>query len=306
MKTVDILLASYNGSQYIRTQIFSIMAQTHSDWNLIIHDDGSTDDTTSIIREFCKMDSRIKFIDDDMCFKNPGQHFMYMLRFSKSPFVCFCDQDDIWLENKLENMIGAISNKDNTKAQVVFSNAYLFYTKTNSLQGVLLSACPKRLKELLFINGGIHGSASIFNEKMRQYLQINNSYVSMHDHLLTLIGCSFGEVSFMEDRLFLYRQHDSNVTGNIVSSKLKRILNAFIDNKHRYVLHRETADAVIAFQDQYKGYLSTKDINIIDSYVKVISSKPLARFIGVMTNGFSLGGSYVHLWIKILTRRFWA
>ena len=59
MNNIDILMATYNGASYIRTQIQSLQAQTLTDWKLYIHDDGSSDDTMSILKEMKAMDSRI-------------------------------------------------------------------------------------------------------------------------------------------------------------------------------------------------------------------------------------------------------
>ena len=66
MNHIDILMATYNGGLYVRNQILSIIGQTYQDWKLIIHDDGSTDDTLSIIKELVHMDKRIQLIEDGM------------------------------------------------------------------------------------------------------------------------------------------------------------------------------------------------------------------------------------------------
>ena len=56
MPQIDILMATYNGGEYIAAQIRSLQNQTFSDWHLIVHDDGSTDDTLKIVNDFCKID----------------------------------------------------------------------------------------------------------------------------------------------------------------------------------------------------------------------------------------------------------
>ena len=69
MAKVDILLATYNGAKYIRSQIMSIICQSFEDWRLIIHDDGSTDETVAIIKRI--VDPRIVLIEDEKKFGNP-------------------------------------------------------------------------------------------------------------------------------------------------------------------------------------------------------------------------------------------
>ena len=63
METVNILLSTYNGEKYLAEQIDSIVNQTYTDWNLLIRDDGSTDNTVSIIKNYEEKDARIKFIN---------------------------------------------------------------------------------------------------------------------------------------------------------------------------------------------------------------------------------------------------
>lgn len=304
MEQIDILMATYNGANFITTQIYSILAQTFTNWNLIIHDDASDDETVEIIQSFCKKDKRIQLIIDENCFRNAGAHFLYLLQYSKAPFVCFCDQDDIWLENKLEVMYSSISLKEETKEHVIFSDAYLYNSK--GIWGKLLFSRPKCLKELLFINGGIHGSACIFNAKMREtLLSVKCDIVQMHDHLLTLVGCSFGEVDYLNDKLFLYRQHSRNVTGNIETHIVKRFINTFKSRNLKYVLDKKVIDAVTEFKIKYAERISVDDVRIIENYLQIVQApNPILRFYMIVANGYSIGNSKLHLWIKVLTRSF--
>ena len=142
MNKIDILMATYNGASYIIPQIQSLQNQTFANWKLYIHDDGSTDETMKIIQSIATTDSRICIIKDGIRFHESGLNFMHLLKFSKAPFCIFCDQDDIWLENKLELMLRFIEAKDNTIPQAVYSNSYI-YRKHLILAAMLLFAFPK-------------------------------------------------------------------------------------------------------------------------------------------------------------------
>ena len=63
---IAILMATYNGECYLNYQIESIMGQSFEDWTLYIRDDGSSDSTVEIVREYCKKDSRIMLVDDEI------------------------------------------------------------------------------------------------------------------------------------------------------------------------------------------------------------------------------------------------
>ena len=160
---VDILLAAYNGEKYIAQQIESIQSQTYQDWRLFIHDDGSQDDTVSICKRFDLSDERIFFLSDNVYGMGVARHFIYMLNFSTSSFVLFCDQDDVWFPDKLEKMLNAILVKNNEIPQAIFSNAYLWSEDKGIISHRNTLSYSRNLSELLFLNSGVQGSASIFN-----------------------------------------------------------------------------------------------------------------------------------------------
>lgn len=304
MSRIDILMATYNGEKYISAQIHSILYQSYSNWNLIIHDDGSTDKTVEIVKGFCKIDTRISLVEDNFKVQNAAIHFMYMLHFSNAQYICFCDQDDIWLDKKLETMFNTIQATNNAIPQVVFSDAYLLHDDSNLIDGKLLFVKPTKLKEILFTNGGIHGSASMFNAKMKECLDVKHTYVAMHDHLLTLIGCSFGQISYLNQKLFLYRQHQRNVTGNMNTSVFTRLKQAFGKSSHKYILSDKTIKGVKSFREVYFKNLALQDTFVLDNYIALIEYNTLRRFFTIVLHGYSLSHSRLHLWIKILTRQF--
>ena len=100
---IHILLSTYNGEQFLAEQIQSIPQQTVQDWKLLIRDDGSTDRTREIIREFVAQDSRIHWINENES-KNLGviKSFHNLAQFEEADVYFFSDQDDVWLPQKLE------------------------------------------------------------------------------------------------------------------------------------------------------------------------------------------------------------
>ena len=88
--SVAIVMATYNGEKYIAQQIDSIIAQTHQDWQLLVHDDGSSDSTMQIVAEYEKQDSRIRLIDDGVQFHNSSANFIHLLKNvdDKAEYIC--------------------------------------------------------------------------------------------------------------------------------------------------------------------------------------------------------------------------
>ena len=96
---VTIVLPAYNASKYLTETINSVISQTYQDFELLVIDDGSTDNTTDIDRDFCQRDSRIRLISQEnqgvSVARNTG------IKMARGEFIAFLDSDDLWLPNKL-------------------------------------------------------------------------------------------------------------------------------------------------------------------------------------------------------------
>ena len=97
---IEILMATYNGEKYIEEQIDSIINQTYTNWELLIRDDKSKDNTASIIEEYEKKDSRIKLLRDEKGNLGFVKNFEELLKNSQKDFIMFSDQDDIGNQTK--------------------------------------------------------------------------------------------------------------------------------------------------------------------------------------------------------------
>ncbi len=108
---VSIILPSYNVSDYISTAIDSCLEQTYKNWELIIVDDCSTDNTVSVIKEYLLKDSRIRFFRLD---KNSGSAVARSkaIELAKGRYIAFLDADDMWFKEKLEKQIEFMQKND--------------------------------------------------------------------------------------------------------------------------------------------------------------------------------------------------
>lgn len=117
---VTIIIPCYNAEKYIAETIQSVINQTYKNWELIVVNDGSTDNSLNIIKEFAANDSRVSFIDKENTGVSDTRNKAIAL--SKGEFIAFLDADDYWNENNLEVKINnLISHKD---CDYVFSNMY--------------------------------------------------------------------------------------------------------------------------------------------------------------------------------------
>lgn len=118
---VSIIMPAYNAGKYIADSIRSVLAQTCSNWELIVVDDGSTDDTASVVQQFASRDSRVKYFFQEN--GRLGKARNTGIAKASGSLIAFLDSDDLWLESKLELQTQAMSEQN---ADVVFCNAYVF------------------------------------------------------------------------------------------------------------------------------------------------------------------------------------
>lgn len=297
---IDILLATFNGEKYVKQQVLSILSQTYTEWNLLIHDDGSTDGTLDIIEALSKIDARIKIIEDGLKFGSPALNFLHLVRHSKNDYVMFCDQDDIWFDNKVQLMYDSIRYAEIDVPVVAYSDSYVWHP-SKGIQGYSNSYVARDLRHFLFQNGGVQGCSSIFNHKMANMISAYSGLCTMHDHLLQFIGCSCGTVLYIPVPLMLYRQHSGNFTGNIET------INTFNKIREHSKIPVMTRSHLYANYDMIKEFrhaLTLRDRQICNDYLNLDKKPLLKRLYLVIKDGFTLGQSKVLLIFKIMIRPF--
>ena len=229
---IAILMATYNGEKYICQQIDSILSQTCKDWELYIHDDGSTDNTIAVVESYVeKYPNKIHLIDD----KSTGgakYNFFYMFGQVEAPYYMTCDQDDVWLDKKIEltyDKMLTIENKADvpclvyTELRVVDSE---LNTIADTMSGYQSLDCHKRTINQFILQNSVTGCTMMVNralrDKMLRITDIDNTI--MHDWWAALVAAQFGKTAFIDEPTILYRQHGDNSLGALGINKLSYIV----------------------------------------------------------------------------------
>lgn len=224
MKSIYILLATYNGEKYLKEQLDSLFNQTYQNWTLWIHDDNSEDNTVNIIKKYMNIHpNRIVFLDDEISTGGAKENFTYLLNHIDNNFnyVMFCDQDDVWLDNRIElfckKMISSEYNFHD-KPIVIFSDLIVVNENLNIISDSMaksqklnpvISQTPHSLK----CQNVITGCAMMMNKKaLRCSLPIPKSAL-MHDWWIGLVVSKLGKNIFLNQTTILYRQHSNNQVG---------------------------------------------------------------------------------------------
>ncbi|MGL5260356.1 MAG: glycosyltransferase [Lachnospiraceae bacterium] len=222
--TVHILLSTYNGEAYLAEQLDSLLAQTYPFIKIYIRDDGSSDNTLSIIANYTNKYNHIVFLKDSLGNIGYEQSFWTLLRTCEpAAFYAFCDQDDIWYPNKVERGVYALQKKEETRP-LLYTSSYAYYNETLEFTGNAPKLnTPIQFKDVLFYTPAF-GFTILLNETLRtKALSVCSLEGIPHDGLCQKIAAEFGEIVYDSCVTAKYRRHTSTVT-YANSNKLQLIL----------------------------------------------------------------------------------
>lgn len=217
---VAILLATYNGEKYLPELLESIASQTFDDYCCFIHDDGSKDGTLQVVREYCGLYPDKFVLVDGKATKAAKSNFMYLLKCVEADYLMFCDQDDVWLPEKIEITREAMENAgEQEKPIAVYSNLKIVDSELNVIDASYYHFTGKNpfknnLVDLLKQNVVVGCTMMINRELRRMALGLSNiNNIFMHDWWLSLIAAAEGAVIYIDQPTILYRQHNNNTIG---------------------------------------------------------------------------------------------
>ena len=207
---ISVCMATYNGGKFIREQLESILSQLPPDAEIIIADDGSTDDTLLVVDSL--NESRIRVLPAE---RHLGviYNFERALRASKGEIVFLADQDDVWLPGKVEMCLAALNEAD-----LVMHDAFLL-----GLSDVFESAWGRngKLSDIRTYRSGVvanwwknsfTGCCMAFRRKVLDKALPFPKNLPMHDQWLGVVAEKYFKVSYVDEPLVDYRQHSSNAT----------------------------------------------------------------------------------------------
>jgi glycosyltransferase involved in cell wall biosynthesis len=223
MTRISVCMATYNGGQFVERQLRSIMQQLGVEDEVIISDDGSTDNTLQIISAFS--DRRIKILGN----KNrhgPVGNFENALLHSSGQFIFLADQDDVWLPEKVTIMCSLLMNHDLvlTDCIVIDQRDAILRPSFFKYRGSRPGFWPN-----LYRNSYI-GCCMAFRRDILVYILPFPAQIHMHDWWIGLLVEAKGRVAFYNKPLIKYVRHGGNAspTGEIGYTFSKQLINRFL------------------------------------------------------------------------------
>lgn len=264
---VLVLLSTYNGEKFLNSQLDSILNQktTHK-VDLLIRDDGSTDTTLDILTLYQKKyPDRITLIKG----KNIGYNksFFELINLADNyDFYALSDQDDIWLENKIETALEWLMKEDQLIPLLYGAPSYLVYDDLKPYGTTQMQKRKITFKNTI-IQNFLPGHEQVMNQLLLNELKknIDLSKIYVHDSWITNVAMVKGKVIFNNTPFVFYRQHKDNAIGygngyfSWIKERVRRIIKS--DNK-KYAIQ------INYFYEMYSHYLDEKDYNELHSFIK--------------------------------------
>ncbi|MFM9328682.1 glycosyltransferase family 2 protein [Paenibacillus mesotrionivorans] len=268
-RKIAILLTTYNGEKFIQELLDSILVTNHLEsLFLYIRDDGSTDNTIRILKQY-----RAKYKHNIQVYfgKNigilPGFNFLLKKSLEGDHFYfMFADQDDKWLDVKIDKLVTSLKANDLQKPKLVHSDLYVVNENLDIIsesfwQYQYLHSDSINLNQIL-IQNVVTGCTIGINRKLAEMVYPIPEEAVMHDWWIALTASAFGIIESINEPLVYYRQHSSNTIGaQEYFFSMKKLIEPFVMSK--YTRQAE------AFYLKYSDKLSESQRKMLNDFIRL-------------------------------------
>lgn len=270
---MTIVLATYNGEDYLNEQLDSIFNQSFINYQLLIGDDCSTDNTVKIIEEY-----QLKY-ENIYLIRNVQQlghvrNFENLISKVDSGYIALCDQDDIWYKDKLLEAISALESCNDTGTPMLFhsdlmgidSKNYTLYDSFFKERGYAFP--QKRSLDIMLGRSGIMGNTMVFNQALKKEILPFPKDLIVHDYWIALVNELVGRRVTFSKPLVKYRIHNRNTSKAFRST----IENKFLRNNILLPYHNIQREKVL--EEFRKRFIVKKeDLDIVNSFLDYLYFK---------------------------------
>lgn len=225
---VSIIMPSYNTAGFIEQTINSVIQQTYDNWELIIVDDCSTDNTDAVVKKF--INSRVKYIKND---KNSGAAISRnkALKEAQGRWIAFLDSDDLWEPDKLEKQISFMNDNG-------FHFTYTNYSEIDEDSNPLGRTVtgPKRISKMGMFNYCWPGCLTVmYDRKFIGEIQIENIRKN-NDYAMWLKICRKADCYLLDEVLAKYRKRNGSISNHSYVSLVKWHYRLYREAEHENIV----------------------------------------------------------------------
>ncbi|HFH9945767.1 TPA: glycosyltransferase [Streptococcus suis] len=221
MKKIAVILSTYNGEKYLKEQMDSLLSQEGVDITLFVRDDGSTDRTVEMIQSYSDKMDILLFKESNVGFERSFRAAVLKTEGRSFDFYAFCDQDDIWYEDKLAKGIDYIESLGNNEPILYCSNQQII-----DEQGLFVRDEGEKqnriTKESSLFALNQRGCVMVWNKSLHNHLissyrlMDSNSFIPPHDTWITVLAYATGCVYLDSSITMAYRVSSHNTAGSYI------------------------------------------------------------------------------------------
>lgn len=297
---ISILLASYNGEKYIAQQIESILTQTEQNFIIYVNDDCSSDSTYEIEKKYEAMyPDKIKVTRNKKNSGNAKYNFINMMIEHKDDYVMLCDQDDVWLPNKIEITLKKMKSMERRfgkeKPALVHTDLVVVDEKLNVISKSfkkMMNANYDRTKlNNIIIQNTVTGCTAMYNRALAELIIKPKGFFVMHDWWIAVIASAFGNMGHIDYKTILYRQHGKNSIGVRNMKSFKFIINYMFKVGSIKRAIAETYFQAKSLYITYSSKLSKEQKKFLFEYININRKNKFLKILNifklnVFKNGF--------------------
>lgn len=213
---VSVALATYNGAAYLAQLLESLSRQTLPPFEVVAFDDGSSDDTRVVLTRYSQQLPLRVYVNEQSV--GVVENFRRAVACCQGDYIAFCDQDDVWLPDKLARSVEALKGIDGPGPAMVFTDLVVVDEHLNQIADSYwrhrgLKPDKETFGSLIYGNI-VTGCTMIINRPMSAEVARMPTDVLMHDFWIACVAYGIGRYAYVKEPTILYRQHASNVTSN--------------------------------------------------------------------------------------------
>lgn len=309
---VEVLLATYNSSDYLDEMLDGLCAQTYDDFHLIVSDDLSSDDTVARIEARAdRFRNPVEIIRRTHPSGSAQANFVSLFAKARGDIILTADHDDIWLPQKIARAVAALEAASARQQPQGAQTPLLYHCDLKVIDGqgrpkadsfwAFKSIDPGAGRSLprSIMHPTVTGCAMAMNRPLLEMLKDMPPTCTMHDWWITLVAAAFGEVISDPEPQILYRIHGKNASRPRKVSPLAALLQLERVKRMRAVIHQRITQGQM-FYDCYGPRLSENQRRQLELLLAV----PQAGFVGKRLNLLRGGFLWPGLWRNLVGMTF--
>lgn len=297
--SIDILLAVYNGEQFLRPFLDSLKRQTFSDFRLVVSNNRSEDGTQEILDDFREA-YRLMVLPQPGKFLSAHENFARVTEAGGASYIMYADADDVWHDDKIEKTLAAMRAAEleygvtdpilvHSDLKVVDDNLHCLDASFWSYQ--YINPSRTALHQLLLQNC-VTGCTTMLNRSLFELGRPIPAEACVHDHWYALVASAFGHIVAIPETLIEYRQHGGNVTG------AKKWGAPYVMDRAAHIYTQGGARETIAgnfrqaevFLSRFEGRLDSSQKEVVGNFAAIPEHGTIGRRWSLVRNRFWKAG----------------